>query len=430
MEIDPDNGEDTFLASVFLVAGMTGTSTFFETFDTMTHSNIDEELFIDGDPQLVTLDSVDPLNGLQDLKVDPGPENVFICPRVQKPGLDPGGTRLGGGIDPGDGQPHIIPLTVITARDFSHQDFLEVVLGSQPSNTFEVHLETTLDGGETTATYPVPFDGGMRVEINWWRATSEASKDGGALLFLDGALVGELQALDNYYANLETWTWGLEGGTGWVGPMHFDDIQIWDLPRRPRLQPLFADFFETGDFRLWDSQQCGPVPVGGESGQYRLILNPAFPDCFVDHRFDWSVSHYQARMTVDLSLLSMPAFERIFLLRGYSDAYPSSVLRLQAQWTGSKFQLRANVRDDEGALQHTPWVSAPANGPFEVELQAWTSDSGSSNGGLRISVDGAVAEVLDLNNSSRSLDKVELGVASVGAGSSGEIILDDFEEWR
>ena len=425
--------KDTGLwSTAFLVAGMKGDARFF--------------LPLDGPGELgsvpltnghdIHLNDVHPIHGPYDLLFDLEPDAVAYLTLSDEDGDlgdGPKGGTLGGGIDTGDGFQHAdARLTIAMAEDYLGQILARVILlkgDSGPELAGDVKV-----GGSFVRIGQAAIRSGSAWELQWWGATASGSQDGGGMLLIDGTAVAKLGGLDNPELRRPVrWYFGAISNHGVEGALQLDDLKGEAALRVPRIHPLFADNFQT-NAPVWSDSDCGLSSPPAGSGGILTVPLPALSNCFLSRSLDQAESRLKARFTIDMTHAGIGANGEISLFRGRgSDGGPPPIdVRLRR---GGNSDLELTVRGLTGndVSQSLDWASIAESGEVEIEVHWWAASSPfHANGGLRLIINGAYPQALnlELDNHGAEVTELALGAMGVGGGHFGTISYGAFEVWR
>ncbi|MEM7353125.1 MAG: hypothetical protein AAF657_20190 [Acidobacteriota bacterium] len=419
-------------ATAFLVAGMQGDGAFFMPLDDPAEL---EAVEISGGSS-VSLNSVDPIDGPFDLRIELTPGTVGVLKPLADP-RDVGNEPVSGGtnvvIDPdevlfiGEGG----ELEVAVAVDAADKVLSRILLIDGAAGP-EIVGEVLAAGGGFHRSAAVALTSGQHWRLEWWGATAAGSRDAGLMLRADGVMTQLLTGLDGERRVVEGWRFGALSDPGWSGSLQLDNLVGEAVVAPPRLQPVFADNFEA-PAPVWSAESCGSLPLPSVTqGELTLPLDPAVGNCFLSRSFAAPQRQHRVRFTVDLTSASLAPLDRVSLLRGVRAGDATGHLQVRVRRnSGGTLQIRADAELDGGSQQNLPWSNLPEVGERRVEVHWWAAASGQSDGGLRLTVDGAlVAEALGLANGTFAVDELRLGAMSVGAGSSGQVTFGGIEVWR
>ncbi|MDY7095972.1 MAG: hypothetical protein SX243_23605 [Acidobacteriota bacterium] len=145
---------------------------------------------------------------------------------------------------------------------------------------------------------------------------------------------------------------------------------------------------------------------------------------------------YRARFLWRPATLMLAPGKRLKLLTGFSEnpAQKRILTFTVRDFFEAPYQeIRLKVREDDGAWMTTQRILVPMNlevVPITIE---WRRASGpdAEDGLVRLFLDGLLArEILGVDNSTWSLDRVHFGVVSAPKpGTTGTLEIDSFESW-
>ncbi len=200
---------------------------------------------------------------------------------------------------------------------------------------------------------------------------------------------------------------------------------------------IFADSFETGNLSSWSSNSIdggdlSASPSAAIVGSYGLIavIDDNSP-IFVTDNSPNAVTHYRASFFFDPNSISMPESSFFPVFVGYS-SNSTMILRIEIRYSNGNFTLRTRVRLDGTSWANTSYLNLN-DAPNHIEVEFWSASSPSASDGhliLRVN-DSQVTTLDNIDNDTRNLDRVSLGLpAGVVSGTNGAIFLDEFNSWR
>ncbi|MBL8056727.1 MAG: LamG domain-containing protein [Anaerolineales bacterium] len=200
---------------------------------------------------------------------------------------------------------------------------------------------------------------------------------------------------------------------------------------------IFADSFEAGNLLAWttsvtdagDLSVAGPAALAGGLGVQAVVDDNV--SVYVQDDAPAAETRWRARFYLDPNSVSMAANDAFYALYGYSGS-STVVLRLEVGHSASQYRLRASARDDANAWTSSAWLTIADTGQaVELDWRA-ASAAGANNGGLTVWINGAQqAELTGLDNDTRRLDRVRLGiVAGVDTRTRGVCYFDAYETRR
>ncbi|MEW6271778.1 MAG: hypothetical protein AB1689_21050, partial [Thermodesulfobacteriota bacterium] len=124
--------------------------------------------------------------------------------------------------------------------------------------------------------------------------------------------------------------------------------------------------------------------------------------------------------------------KKVQILQAFSqDPKLKKMVALFVRGSASGYEVMAKVREDGAGMRTTGWKQM-SNAPHAIEID-WTKASapGAGDGHLQLWLDGtSVALLSNLDNASRFLDMVRLGVPAVRPSTSGTVYFDRFVSRR
>jgi hypothetical protein len=213
---------------------------------------------------------------------------------------------------------------------------------------------------------------------------------------------------------------------------------------------IFSDGFESGDTTNWNATvpRLGvnyimaaatalSVTAGAAlDGAYGLELTPGtgtLSNGYVTDQTPASETGYRARFLIDVNTILYTSGESLTVLQGVdSGGLVVFALRLVGSGTAGQVELQGRTYDDSSATHESQPFALPAGSiPLGIEWYA-ASSSTSSDGQFLIFINDAVVETIpNLDNDSRSVSEVRLGLIPVTVSSAtGSYYVDLFESWR
>lgn len=441
-----DRGSDSFHFEVatgggnvwgtaFLIAGMGGDSSIFLPLDDPAVELADLPFSNGGQ---MSVNQTNPIRGAYDFGINLDPTSTDTlstsAETFGEPNDGPSGAAHSGRIDPGTSD-HTMPggeLVIALGLDDNSQELARLLLVDGPTGTEiagEVLSNTT---GAFSRTQSVPISAGQHWELQSWGATASGSRDGGALLIIDGVSQQLMGGLATPSRELAEWRFGAVSNSGFGGFFQLDDLEVKRATRFPRIQPVFADNFE-GLAPVWSGGSCGTTPQPTASiGVLTVAIDSVAVDCFRSRTFTEPQRQHRVRLTVDLEDAILAPLDSIFLVVGRRTVAPPNQLQFVVRRTGGGIlQMRAKALLDNLSFVQLPWVNLPDASEREVELHWWAAEPGSSDGGLRLTIDNVlVGEALGLANSTMTVDELRLGAMGVDSGSFGHVTFGGIEAWQ
>jgi hypothetical protein len=196
---------------------------------------------------------------------------------------------------------------------------------------------------------------------------------------------------------------------------------------------IFADGFESGDLGAWSSAQTdeGDLSVSPEAaigGSYgmRAVLDDN-RTIFVVDETPGSERAYQVRFYFDPNSISMASGNAHVLFLAMNGSGQAS-FRTELRSFQGDYQIRDVALQDNGGQIYADWV--PLTDGLHFLETRWQAASGTdvSDGTLRLWLDGEPrADISDLDNDTRGVDKVRWGaVSGVDTGTRGTYYFDAF----
>ncbi len=200
---------------------------------------------------------------------------------------------------------------------------------------------------------------------------------------------------------------------------------------------IFANDFEAGVLTAWTSSSIdkGNLSVSpaaaivGSAGLQALINDKNA--IYVTDDTPSSEKSYRARFYFDPNSIKMKSGDEFYLFYGFSGT-STQVVRVEMQYSSSKYQLRAAIRDDGSSWGNTSWTTI-TDAPHAVELYWLAAVSNSArNGSVTLWIDGVQkGSLTKINNDTRRIDRVRLGaVEGLDSNTKGTIYFDAFESRR
>ncbi|MCH9649733.1 MAG: S8 family serine peptidase [Deltaproteobacteria bacterium] len=220
-------------------------------------------------------------------------------------------------------------------------------------------------------------------------------------------------------------------------------LPVSDPLHNPNCDSIFADSFDNGDTSAWNravtagSGQLGVDTASAIVGPFGMFvqISSVGDQGWVHDYSPASESFYRARFQFRLADITMPYRQPHYLFVALDNDPNHLVFSVDMWRTASSYQMRARTKPNSGAIVKTEWISfASVSDPpadHQVEL-VWTkADSGQSNGSLALSVNDVRRQIIDLDNDSRQIDEIRLGIlAGRNADTEGLFMFDEFESCR
>ncbi len=422
-------GTTNVWTTAYLVAGMHGDGFFSMSLDD-PESEMDSVDIHNNDK--LSINDTNPINGSHDLQFELDGPPVFVQPKGDD--TVAGNGSLGSGLDDGGSGPDLIgaEMVIATAYDSGEEDVVRVLI-VDGLNGPELAAEIRSDSSSVfTRTQGVAIESGDHWMFQWWTAAASGSRDGGALLWINGVVEDILSGLDNTNTTFAGWRFGAIDPANYSGVFRLDDLIAERGLTVPRPLPVFADNFE-GVAPVWSDGSCGATPQPTASiGVLTVPINSTAVDCFRSRTFTEPQRHHRVRLTVDLEDAILAPLDSILLLVGRRTVAPPNQLQLVVRRTGGGIlQMRAKALLDNLSFVQLPWVNLPDASEREVELHWWAAAPGSSDGGLRLTIDNVlVSEALGLANSTMTVEELRLGAMGVDTGSFGHVTFGGIEAWQ
>ena len=200
---------------------------------------------------------------------------------------------------------------------------------------------------------------------------------------------------------------------------------------------IFTDGFESGSLSAWSStsDDAGDLSVSaaaalnGSWGMQALIddANPIY----VTDETPNAEPRYRTRFYFDPNSIPMTSGDAHFIFKGFFGS-STEVLRVEFQFSGGAYQVRASLVDDGATWTSTNWFTiSDAAHSIEFDWRASTA-TGANNGGLTLWIDGSQKQDLTgIDNDTRRMDRGRLGALSgIDAGTRGTYYFDAFASRR
>jgi hypothetical protein len=206
----------------------------------------------------------------------------------------------------------------------------------------------------------------------------------------------------------------------------------------PSQDLIFKDGFESGDLSVWSASATdnGDLLVAADaalvgSRGLKLIVDDTNP-LWVRDDSPNGESRYRARFYVKPSSLTLANGTKVKLLNATQDSLLRKLVTLTLRHQGAKYQIMAQVRQDDESVVKTNWLKL-RNAGSTVEFE-WRKPSGTDahDGKLRLWIDQVlVATLTGIDNDVGGVDSVQLGIlGGLAASSSGTLYIDHFESRR
>ncbi len=195
---------------------------------------------------------------------------------------------------------------------------------------------------------------------------------------------------------------------------------------------IFADSFESGNFSAWSSASTGggDLSVSASAalvGSYgmQVIINDTTSMHVTDETPN-AEPRYRARYYFDP--ISITDGNAQYIFTGYDSA---AVFQVEFRFSSGLPQIRVRQYNDSGGVQSANWVTV-SDAPHAIEIEWWAaSGAGANNGGINLWIDGVPSGSLtSVDNDTRRIEYVRLGVSGIDPGTLGTYYLDAFESRR
>jgi PKD domain len=215
---------------------------------------------------------------------------------------------------------------------------------------------------------------------------------------------------------------------------HSQDITI--LPGTGPGDFIFDDDFETGALAAWstsatdggDLSVTSTSALTGTDGLAATINDTN--DLYVEDDTPLAEPHYRVRFYFDPN--AIPLSDNGFkIFAGFAENPLRRLLTVNFRSQGGVYQLRFKLHLDDDSWARSNWFSI-SDAAHAIEIE-WvqSSGAGANDGALRVWIDGvAEAQLTGLDNDTRGIDYVRMGVVSAKAGQAGTIYFDDFKSRR
>jgi len=188
---------------------------------------------------------------------------------------------------------------------------------------------------------------------------------------------------------------------------------------------IFADGFESGDLSAWSSAwgtaaaanfnalacKLCVVSKGALVDSYSLKVRiPDNKPHYVQDDNPLSETEYHARFKFKRGrILKMTGGSKFKLLEAKNGTTTSFFIQVRKK--GTKFQIRAVAKLDNGLNAATPWTILPKAATW-IEVE-WIASSGANDGMILLYINDILkGEQIDLDNDTFAVDLVRLGVAA------------------
>ena len=296
-----------------------------------------------------------------------------------------------------------------------------------------------LDGGTVVKTPASSISNQPHwVELDWRRARAAGLDDGSFQLWVDGVPQATLSGLDNDAREVDSVRLGaMDLPPGASGRFAFDEFQSRRRSYIGPYDPLFADGFESGTLSGWSSSSTdgGDLSVAPAAAlaSSTLGLQAVVNDktgLYVQDSTPHRESRYRARFYFDPNgfdpgLSSGNEEAMLFVAFQEEAAQPRNIMVVLRN-TGGAYSLGGRVRLDSGTAETAFFPIADAPHLVELDWQR-ASAAGADDGSFRLWIDGVLQSTLTgMDNDTRAVDYVRLGVISLKAGTSGTMYFDEF----
>ncbi|HET9907728.1 MAG TPA: hypothetical protein VFQ23_13835 [Anaerolineales bacterium] len=199
---------------------------------------------------------------------------------------------------------------------------------------------------------------------------------------------------------------------------------------------IFADSFEAGNFSAWTSNSVdsgdlsisNAAALSGSRGIQAVIDDNN--SLYIRDDSPNAEPRYRARFYFDPNTIQMANGNKHFLFKGFVGT-STEVLQIEFSKTSTAYQMRAGLLNDGSTWTYTTWFNvSDASHVIEFDWRA-ASGVGANNGGLTFWIDGAQkADLSGVDNDTRRIDRIRLGVLGIDSGTRGTYYFDAFESRR
>ena len=286
--------------------------------------------------------------------------------------------------------------------------------------------------GNSLSTGDVILSAGVhRLRLEAW-----TNEDGGLRIFVDDLPVLGLGSPPNLLGSAFD---GLALGQLSGAPLveqttRIDHLRVARGIEQPYWDLVVADDFD-GDLTAWANivDNAGQVSTEAASETLHLDLVGALgSESYLRDPTPSAAAELSVRFSVDTTSLTMAAGDLMFIQAGYSGSPgPANHVQMRMKSAGNDFEIRAEAKDDSGALSTTAWQPL-SRGEHTLELR-WRAATASDveDGYVRLFLDGAFADqALGLQNAGRRVETLRLGAIGVDSGTHGLLVFDDYVSWE
>lgn len=403
-----------------------------------------EDWVVVGDPDAVSANGADPIDGDYDLLLDGGPQPLWIISIHAKGGGTTTGSKTGFDVDPGFSELPAGRFTLATALDDRLDAVWEIELQTSDGETTVRALCRDGQGGVVATPPVILFDGARpeRLSLYWWSASSEGLRDGMMLLFLGDRLVSSVGGIGWNQRPLSEFLYGI-GNSSLIPPvgspnhtgtsLHLDNLGLWKEVEVPGRLPLFADGVESGGLDAWDlvHDPAGALlasQAAALAGSWGLEarFNASSAQAFVETELAQPRIHLRSRFLFETRDLQ-PGLAPLVIFEAFTPNLKGSHLQLLLRRESAEAVLEVRARD-AAFLWHVTEPVTVQPGAMQVEIQWWQSPPGKAgDGGLRVWIDRTEVADLRLDTSTLTLDSVRFGALAGQAQTRGSLYLDEVQ---
>ncbi len=199
---------------------------------------------------------------------------------------------------------------------------------------------------------------------------------------------------------------------------------------------MFTDSFERGNLTRWgdaavdggDLSVSAAAALTGSYGMAALIDDGI--SIYVKDGEPVDEPRYRARFSFDPNLVIIPDGAEFALFRGQNDSLAVD-FTVSLRAVSGAYQVKASLWDDSSTYFDTDYF-AVVDSPhvLEIDFRA-ASGPGGNDGGLTLWIDGVeMGSLQGIDNDTRTVDFVRLGVIDVSAVVIGTIYFDGFASGR
>jgi hypothetical protein len=292
-----------------------------------------------------------------------------------------------------------------------------------------------------TPYYPLRDEATM-VEIEWQAATAVGANNGYLAFWLDSSPLARLTAIDNDTQRIDSVRLGAVTGvdTGTRGAFYLDAFtarrqSYIGFATPPVNDPIFADSFESGNLLAWPSRVTdGDLSAAANAALSGVMVMQAVVDdntsIFVTDDSPNAERRYRAAFSFDPNTITMLPNDSYNLFYGYRGT-STAILYIELRYYNGQYQVRALTLND-GATWKTTNFTTLTDAPHRLEVE-WRAATavGTNDGTLAFWLDGVLVQLITgLDNDTRVIDRVRLGVWGIDNGTRGTIYFDAFESRR